>query len=194
MHIHFGWDTQSASCLYLVSNFSMICFLYLFAGLILITHISGLFLSLLRMVLSGVLSLNCTKLSHFQLVNYIFFLQFQSSPCAIWRSWSLVCVVFIFIIYLQMYQSYLLLYYFSVILYYEFPISMWTSWYSKTNILSTYFFVFILCFIWELRLFVISTKFSNNFIFINLHDINKSNFVVVVKYWYRQLCFVSCHQ
>lgn len=50
----------------------------------------------------------------------------------------------------------------------------------KTNILSTYFFVFILCFIWELRLFVISTKFSNNFIFINLHDINKSNFVVVV--------------
>lgn len=49
----------------------MICFLYLFAGLILITHISGLFLSLLRMVLSGVL--NCTKLSHFQLVNYIYF-------------------------------------------------------------------------------------------------------------------------
>lgn len=43
-------------------------------------------------------------------------------------------------------------------------------------------FVIILCFIWELRLFVISTKFSNNFIFINLHDINKSNFVVVVMY------------
>lgn len=50
-----------------------------------------------------------------------------------------MCAVFIFIIYLQMYQSYLLLYYFSVIPYYEFSISMWTSWYSKTNILSTYF-------------------------------------------------------
>lgn len=146
MHIHFGWDTQSASCLYLVSNFSMICFLYLFAGLILITHISGLFLSLLRMVLSGVLFLNCTKLSHFQLVNYIFFLQFQSSPCAIWRSWSLVCVVFIFIIYLQMYQSYLLLYYFSVILYYEFSISMWTSWYSKNKYFVYLFFRFHIVF------------------------------------------------
>lgn len=143
LNAHTLWLRHSV-CLLPLSNFSMICFLYLFAGLILITHISGLFLSLLRMVLSGVLSLNCTKLSHFQLVNYIFFLQFQSSPCAIWRSWSLVCVVFIFIIYLQMYQSYMLLYYFSVILYYEFSISMWTSWYSK-NKYFVYLFLFSYC-------------------------------------------------
>lgn len=125
----------------------MICFLYLFAGLILITHISGLFLSLLRMVLSGVLSLNCTKLSHFQLVNYIFFFTISKlSMCNMKILKFSMCAVFIFIIYLQMYQSYMLLYYFSVILYYEFSISMWTSWYSKNKYFVYLFFRFHIVF------------------------------------------------
>lgn len=80
-----------------------------------------------------------------------------------------------------MYQYYLLLYYFSLILYYELSISMWTSWYSKTNILSTYF-VFILCFIWELRLFLISTNLQLIFFFINLYDINKRKFFVIMPF------------
>lgn len=122
----------------------MICFLYLFAGLILITHISGLFLSLLRMVLSGVLSLNCTKLSHFQLVNYIYFTISKLPMCNMKILKFSMCAVFIFIIYLQMYQSYMLLYYFSVIPYYEFSISMWTSWYSK-NKYFVYLFLFSYC-------------------------------------------------
>lgn len=122
----------------------MICFLYLFAGLILITHISGLFLSLLRMVLSGVL--NCTKLSHFQLVNYIYFTISKLPMCNMKILKFSMCAVFIFIIYLQMYQSYMLLYYFSVIPYYEFSISMWTSWYSKNKYFVYLFFRFHIVF------------------------------------------------
>lgn len=147
---------------------------------------------LLHMVLSGVVSSNCTKVFHFHLVNYIYF-TISKLPMCNMKILKFSMVVLIFIIFLQMYQSYLLLYYFSLILNYEFSISMWTSWYSKTNILSTYF-VLILCFIWELRLYLISTKFSIKFFFfINLHDINKSKFFVIM-HLYIQLCFVSCHQ